>query len=162
MTDVVERKAWEQQEGEPDAAYARFLVYRNLGPARSLDDAYRASRGIAPKRTKTPQVSGQWKDDSARWKWVERATAFDVEMFAALGVQVVARFYKSLDIISRKSLVNLMDESVKPKGWSESVDATVRIGQFIPAEVPERIRRDFSEGNGVAIGNAGAGDTGKL
>jgi hypothetical protein len=32
---------WDQQPGEPNSDYAKFLVYRNLGTARSLDRAYR-------------------------------------------------------------------------------------------------------------------------
>ena len=31
--------------GEPQAAYARFLIYRNLGPARTLEAAYRVYLG---------------------------------------------------------------------------------------------------------------------
>src|SRR5262249_28786381 len=33
-------KPWDQQPDEPDAAYSRFLMYRNLGPARTLDAAF--------------------------------------------------------------------------------------------------------------------------
>jgi hypothetical protein len=32
---------WDQQSGEPDNVYARFLFYRSLGPSRSMDMVYR-------------------------------------------------------------------------------------------------------------------------
>lgn len=49
MKKQAKRKAWEQLPDEPDSAYARFLMYRNLGPARSIDAAFKTT---ATKRNK--------------------------------------------------------------------------------------------------------------
>lgn len=62
---------WEKQKGEPGTAFWAFSVYRDLGPRRSL--------------TKVGEIAGEtgvaaassverW---SSRWKWVERADAWD-------------------------------------------------------------------------------------
>lgn len=153
------RKPWEQQEGEPDSAYARFCVYRDLGPSRTIEDAYKQHSGKAKKGAKRQYISGQWSRDSIAYDWVKRATRFDIEMFSTTGIQVVTRWYKSLDIISQKALKNLLENKVKPKGWSESVDATVRIGAFIPAETASRIRAEIEENTDANTGNQVASDS---
>ena len=48
---------WDQQPDEPASAYTRFLVFLHLGPARSLDAAYRLVRGVTEgdkRRTPAP------------------------------------------------------------------------------------------------------------
>jgi hypothetical protein len=89
------RHLWDRQKGESPAAYARFLCYRNLGPARSLEDAYRrylsSSKGQgdatgetageggdsaeAGKGRKRPVVPGSWKRECSRYGWPARAAA---------------------------------------------------------------------------------------
>lgn len=61
-------------KGEPEAAYARFLVYRSMGPSRSLERAYQ----LATNSKEPQQVSGQWTSDSTRWEWVRRANEWDI------------------------------------------------------------------------------------
>jgi len=63
---------WDQQHGESAQAYAAFRVYRDMGAARSLDAAWRVSKG--DQKSNAP---GRWRDWSTRWSWVERATAYD-------------------------------------------------------------------------------------
>ena len=97
-------KAWDQQPGEPAAAYARFLVYRGLGPCRSLDKAARAyggSKGRAP---------GNWFREAAAWKWQERAQAWDIATFAEVGKRAVVAYLALIEgiatrAIDRKSVV---------------------------------------------------------
>lgn len=72
----IDAQPWEQQHGEPDAAYAAFQVYRDLSPdqrsqAAAISEA--ASRGLRLK----PQVVRNW---SARWRWAERMRAWNVEL----------------------------------------------------------------------------------
>jgi hypothetical protein len=58
---------WEQREKEPAEAYARFRIYLDLGPRRSLADAARPC-GVSLARLK--QLSG-------KWNWPSRAVAWD-------------------------------------------------------------------------------------
>lgn len=57
--------SWEQQPGESERDFDRFLVYRDLGPARSLAQAAK-TLGLTPASLPSPQNA-----------WVERANAFD-------------------------------------------------------------------------------------
>lgn len=70
---------WERQPGEPAKAYAAFCLYRDMpAHARSLravaDRLY--GSGTASKRRRTPGQLFKW---STRWRWVERAAAWDDE-----------------------------------------------------------------------------------
>lgn len=71
MSDELERiptiQAWERQPGESTVAYSHFASYRDLGPLRSLSKA--AAMLDMSKDTLA--------EHSARWDWVERATAYD-------------------------------------------------------------------------------------
>ena len=68
---MAELQAWERQPGESGPAFAAFVVYRDLGPYRSLDKAYKTQKPDADK------FSGQWSLWSAEHKWLERALAYD-------------------------------------------------------------------------------------
>ncbi len=149
------RQQWEQLEGEPDAAYARFLVYRNLGPARSLDAAYQLVAGHAAKRRKTPRVSGQWQDDSVRFGWVERAAAWDIYTLTAVGMQAVIKWVNALDQAIEQTLIHLKAGTHKPRTWKETIDAVVALGNFIPAETVSEIRHIAESDNPPAIGRDG-------
>src|SRR5687768_17558601 len=111
MSDERERAPWDQLPGEPDVAYARFLLYRNLGPARSLEKAYGAFLSTiedesAQNRVK-PRASGTWCEDSAQYKWVARAVAWDVDSFKVLGTQFVVRYVEVLNKLTERLLDEL-------------------------------------------------------
>src|SRR5579871_3562506 len=93
---------WDQQPEEPDAAYARFLVYRNLGPSRSIDAAYHSAGAInaEAKRSKAKRASSTWFLEASQWNWQARAEAWDVFMLLASGQRVVTRFIAALDKLS--------------------------------------------------------------
>lgn len=139
--DVAEqRKPWDQQEGEPAEAYARFLAYRNLGPGRSLRAAEDAARGEeAPKSTKKHQVSGQWKQDSATYQWVERSTAWDIENLVTHGQRTVVNYVAALNEYSQRLVEVLAGGNVVPESWSDMQGAIEFLGRFIPSGAPERL-----------------------
>lgn len=73
---------WDRLPGEGTRAYHAFLIYRDLGPARTLEEVYRVvqettkskrSRGKSP----TTHASGRINGWSSSWNWVERARAWD-------------------------------------------------------------------------------------
>ena len=65
------RKPWLRQPREPQAAYARFIAYRDLGTSRSLAAAAPLC-GLSLGRLK--QLSGGWR-------WSRRAQAWDRDQF---------------------------------------------------------------------------------
>src|SRR6266568_5196382 len=97
---------YERMEGEPLLWWNRFLLYRNLGPKRSLQKAVERERQkavalkstgkagneeVSPKRARVSKtvhlqevpkekgvvVPGSWKAASGQWNWVARARAWD-------------------------------------------------------------------------------------
>jgi hypothetical protein len=67
---------WERQPGEPNLWYARFEAFRLAGPGRSLLAAvneHRQQRG----RGRTRSVPQAWASNAKRWRWRERAEAWD-------------------------------------------------------------------------------------
>ena len=70
---------WERQPGEPARAYAAFTIYRDLPPAersiRAVAERLGGHRSEKGRRSTRPLE--RW---STRWRWVERAAAFDAEL----------------------------------------------------------------------------------
>lgn len=130
---------WDQQSGEPDAAYARFLRYRNMGPGRSLDAAFAASLPAA-KRHKPPPLSGQWIDDSARWKWVERTAKWDVHVLLTAGRDAAAAYMIALRAFAEKTLAVVL--KVKPTDdFDQAMRAVDLLSKLITHEAVDEVLR---------------------
>lgn len=66
-------ESWDRQPGEPERGYDAFLVYRDLGPERSVPAAYRQRSG----NDLAKQAGGQWNAWSKAFHWKSRALAYD-------------------------------------------------------------------------------------
>jgi hypothetical protein len=83
-------RLWERREGESSKAFAGFECYRALGPDRSLQAAwekYCARPGSLRERRQADSEEvrhypGYWTAWTSRWKWRERAAAWDEEIAA--------------------------------------------------------------------------------
>jgi len=68
-------QAWDPRPGEPPRWYARFEVYRALGPHRTLENAFRTcaqAEGLAADRP-----GSIWYAVAHEWAWEARAGAWD-------------------------------------------------------------------------------------
>jgi hypothetical protein len=122
---------WDQQEGEPDAAYAHFLIYRNLGPGRSLDAAY-VTANPAARRSKTQQgrAAGNWGAESSRWHWVERADAYDVHVAILVGERAIAAQLALVDTLTPRA--QQVAATCEPQTWRELLDTLDVLRDAIP------------------------------
>ncbi len=75
---------WERQPGESPRAYQAFRCYLNLGPGRTIVDAYRSrepakgrQRSASRASQKFSRTSGRWSAWATQHEWSERALAFD-------------------------------------------------------------------------------------
>lgn len=103
--------AWDKRESESDEAYVRFLVYRNLGPARSIDKAYAATN-----RSKAKRASGQWNEDSITHEWTKRAVAWDIAQLSQLPAETTTIILEAIKEFARKTLHAASGDEYKPKG----------------------------------------------
>lgn len=154
---------WEQLTDEPDAAYARFLVYRNMGVARSLDAAYRLTNPLtesASKRVKTRRVktatpdtrraNGQWAKDCRDYHWDERAKQWDIETLNDVGKAVVVKYVNALDLAIARILQALANEKMQPRGWAQVIETLTILGNFIPQETVAAVRQNPADAAGTA------------
>jgi hypothetical protein len=65
---------WDQQLGESPQAFGAFVCFRDLGPRRTIDAAYRQAH---PRRKAGARASGPWRGWAKLHRWAERAAAFD-------------------------------------------------------------------------------------
>jgi hypothetical protein len=68
---------WDRQPDEPTRWFERFHQFCLMGPGRTLMGCIHAEQERLGKEKKSTQIPGAWSEQAARWKWRERATAWD-------------------------------------------------------------------------------------
>lgn len=79
MADV-EKKPWDQMDGETNRWYQRFSTYRLAGPGRSVLGIYAVEWAKSPKNKNKPRpksISGSWSYQVKEFHWAARAEAYD-------------------------------------------------------------------------------------
>lgn len=159
MADEPTPKLWSQLQDESDTAYIRFLIYRDLGPARSIDAAYAAHQGEeAAKGSKRQQrAPGQWTNDSAQYRWPERARAWDRALLVDLVPEAAGMIFHAVNETARATLQQLQSGKLRPRTWPQLMGTVTILASFIS---PETIRAAIDHaGPGVAGGDeSGAGN----
>ena len=67
--------SWARQHGEPALWHARFVIYRDLGPDRTIEAAYRVAAEREGLRSARP--GSGWYGAARDWSWEERAAEWD-------------------------------------------------------------------------------------
>jgi len=76
---------WESMEGETALAFAAFEIYRQLGPARTVEEAWRkywsrpGTRHRRMGKNSPPRVMPHFSRWAVKWRWRERALGWDEE-----------------------------------------------------------------------------------
>ena len=128
-------KEWEQLQGESNEAYARFLVYRNLGIGRTLVQAYELATGKVQKGSKRVHASGQWQREAKDFNWQSRATAWDSWQLENVVPQATTTIFKLIEEAAKVSLAQVLNGSIKPANWQEFKEMVVILAGFISPEV---------------------------
>ncbi len=131
------RSEWDQLPDEPIDSYGRFVIFRNLGPGRTLGTAYQAFRltfqnaipEVNPRKTRL-YVPGHWGLDSSSWNWHKRADAYDAHVFETYGERAVVKFIGALDRIADKVCRALAKSKIRPKSWRDCLEALAIIQQY--------------------------------
>lgn len=139
---------WAQLPGEPDEAYARFLLYRNIGPGRSQQAAYdtylltfrNAGPPPAGKSAKKPQVPGHWNDDSAKYRWVDRATAWDIHQLQHQGPELARLWAGILIAAARKCAEKLAHPNCRPKDFMQALAVVDKLAPFLSPDAVKSLQ----------------------
>ena len=108
---------YERQPGEPLLWYRRFEQFRLMEPVRSIVGAFREEMG-GDERKEAP---GRWYEEAKRWRWEERAAAWDehqtkelVALIAAEKQKVLSEGYalmhervKTLNVLAKKLIADI-------------------------------------------------------
>jgi len=134
---------WAQLPGESDESYARFLIYRNLGPKRSLRKGYlhylRAYDGYAGG-VKGLHPPGCWYEDSGGHFWVDRAAAWDIRNLVAYGSKVAVLHVRAVTLMAEKNLRAVSRLSPGDDGWSGLVASMRLVSDFFTPDVVRGIQ----------------------
>ena len=104
-------RAFERQPRESTPAFEAFKTYRDLGPGRSLDVAYRLHTG---RQESAKQAPGRWTKWSMDHDWVARVQSFDDyrEMIRRDAVEEHERT-KGTELAERESRIQERVQSLK-------------------------------------------------
>jgi len=139
-----ERHPWERQEGETAKGFEAFELFRRLGPDRTVQAAWeqyffrpgtrreRGTKGVSP-------APGYFKRWSARWRWHERAVAWDEEVAA------LARD-RELDCALRARVAEQEEEQRQRHLRREEARAARTVGRQILVRVLKAIENRELEG----------------
>ena len=129
---------WDRLPVEDDLDYSYFLVFRNLGPRRTLRAAYRQFAATFGNAQKVPMsgvnVPDKWKNLRRDNRWVERASAWDVSNLKSVGSQLVVNQSRSLLILSRKALTAAGKVAISTEDARELLEVLKAVQAYLTPE----------------------------
>ncbi len=145
-----QRRPWDQLPNEPDESYKHFLIYRNMGPGRSLHAAY-GQLCIAKQREIKASIPGNWTSDSSRFRWVERCKAWDIFVLLEQGPAIAKDFLEAIRIYANNLIDSLRNDGAtnKPIGFESITKAIDTLGKLLTPEFLDayatRLQSDLAE-----------------
>jgi len=73
--EILAEEPWHRLPAEPPRWFLRFERFRLMGPRRSVDEVWRQE---GAERRKGQRPSGAWFKQVKRWRWADRAAAWDL------------------------------------------------------------------------------------
>lgn len=125
VTPAPSAQPWEQYPGEPDDRYVMFLVFLNLGPTRTILNAYQVYNSQTPgtltqkrklKLMKANEVvhSGSWDRFAREWDWRRRAARWDVYSLNSLVPETASIIFQVLKTYALKVLTAVEKMEIDP------------------------------------------------
>lgn len=129
---------WDRLAVEDDLDYSYFLVFRNLGPRRTLRAAYRHFAASFGNAQKTPlsgvNVPEKWKSLRRDNRWVERAAAWDVHCLKSVGCRVAVNQSQAILSLSREAVRAARKVHIDPEQTAELLDVMRTIQGYLTPE----------------------------
>lgn len=106
---------WDRLPNEPAKWYRRFERFRLMEPIRSIVDTFLQEESVKNRENPRKKPTGDWYEQAKKWRWVERATAWDDYQDKQLEQRILAEQKKILS--SRYALmherIKLLDEKTE-------------------------------------------------
>jgi hypothetical protein len=87
---------WDRQEGEPLLWFRRYERFRLMEPARSINAVFDEEHPTENDGKSRQKVPGEWYKQAKKWRWEERAAAWDAFLDDCLEKQIFAERKKVL------------------------------------------------------------------
>lgn len=140
---------WERQEGETEPAFEAFRTFRDMGLARSIKGTYEALG-------KSKALITDW---ASRWRWHERARAYDnyvdrraIEAELVIREASLAEYADALNHSLQAKLVAF--DQIASEELRRLMDAQAR-GEAIDLMTLKRLMAIVNEGDTLARRSAG-------
>lgn len=144
-----EKEIWEREIGESAKAYYAFALYRDLGPKdRSM---LKVAQLYANKKTLISLMK-RW---SRKWKWVERAQAYDDHLDRLARLESEAELVEmrkkhivlatSLQAKAADRLKDLNPQDLTPKQMIRALVEGVKLERLSRGETTETIAQQVEE-----------------
>lgn len=120
---------WERQRDEPAKWFSRFQRFLLSGNGRSIEGAWRTEARQGGKGTQKQVVSGHWHRSAKKWRWRERAEAWDAAQWTKDQKQIEterrdeARARRRLLRVYRHKLESALNTPIPRPGWNELTSA---------------------------------------
>ena len=129
---------WDRLAVEDDLDYSYFLVFRNLGPRRTLRAAYREFAASFGNAQKTPlsgvNVPEKWKCLRRENRWVERAASWDVHCLKSVGCRVAVNQSQAILSLSSEAVRAARKVRLDPEQPGEILDVLRTVQGYLTPE----------------------------
>jgi uncharacterized protein involved in tolerance to divalent cations len=137
-----------QLPGETAEDFARFLVYRNLGPCRTLRKAYAIylqELGDSEGGSKVARATRSWREKSAKFDWVNRATAWDAHNQQTYGTRIAVLQAHALLRLSKKAYQDVKRLKPSEATWKDVLATVKFLSKYITPELIAEVRAHAAE-----------------
>jgi hypothetical protein len=146
-------RPWDQRGGESSAAFAAFILYRDMGPTRALSEVAEAMRRRRTTSSRSELVEGDTRATRGRhrrpipgylshwsrdFEWASRASAWDAQLQASAAESVTKAAAES-NSARAAWLLKLRDDDVGEA--IEDADMVIKQGRYLsrfPAKTERR------------------------
>jgi hypothetical protein len=124
---------WDRQPGESDKQYGHFLAYRDLGPARTVGRAYRraTNQGEFTRGQGAKRAPGFFRRLAQRWRWQERAGAWDVRNLQRYGERVAPLYVAMLERLAACGLKAAARHRPGQPEWEQVLATAALLGKLL-------------------------------
>jgi hypothetical protein len=136
-------RPWDQRGGESSAAFAAFILYRDMGPTRALSEVAEAMRRRRTTSSRSELVEGDTRATRGRhrrpipgylshwsrdFEWASRASAWDAQLQASAAESVTKAAAES-NSARAAWLLKLRDDDVGEA--IEDADMVIKQGRYL-------------------------------